>query len=152
MAAQSKPRSCPYCREEIKPDAIRCKHCRSALAPDQPSHGGTCPLCKEEIHPEAVKCKHCGSAVGPRQGCEGCQGSEGSDEAAVAGLMARQRGTVVVGPGRGAEPSCATRWMACKVRCTTNHPNDPLMRQACEDSCDASYRLCTSLSGGIAIF
>jgi len=64
-------RICPYCKEEIKADAIRCKHCRSSLAPEKPTHDGTCPYCKESIHVEAVKCKHCGSMVGAKSGC-GC--------------------------------------------------------------------------------
>lgn len=67
-------RECPFCKEEIKADAIKCKHCGSAVAPERPSHGGTCPYCKEAINPDAVKCKHCGSMVGgPGQaGCAGC--------------------------------------------------------------------------------
>jgi hypothetical protein len=72
MATESKTRACPYCKEEIKADAVRCKHCRSAVAPEKPAHGGTCPYCKEAIHPEAIKCKHCGSSVGPAPGGEGC--------------------------------------------------------------------------------
>jgi hypothetical protein len=61
MAAESETRSCPYCKEEIKADAIKCKHCGSRVTPEKPSHGGTCPYCKEEIHPEAITCKHCRS-------------------------------------------------------------------------------------------
>ena len=54
---------CPYCKEEIKADAIKCKHCGSKLATTRPSHEGTCPYCKEEIHKEAIKCKHCQSIL-----------------------------------------------------------------------------------------
>jgi hypothetical protein len=75
--AQTEVRTCPYCKEEIKPDATICKHCRSQLTPEGPTHGGTCPYCKEAIHAEAIKCRHCGSMVGPgsvkeRGGCGGC--------------------------------------------------------------------------------
>jgi Double zinc ribbon len=54
-------RECPYCREDIKAEAVKCKHCGFPVSPSRPSHGGTCPYCKEEIHAEAVRCKHCKS-------------------------------------------------------------------------------------------
>jgi hypothetical protein len=74
MATNTDVRKCPYCKEEIKLDAIRCKHCRASIASEKPAHGGTCPYCKESIHPEAIRCKHCGSDVGPtsKAGCENC--------------------------------------------------------------------------------
>ena len=81
-------KECPFCREEIRADAVLCKHCRSRLTDAAPAHGGTCPFCKESIHEDAIKCKHCGSSVGPsppglrdrqgapdagpRGGCGGC--------------------------------------------------------------------------------
>ena len=64
MPDQPASRQCPFCKEEIRADAVKCKHCKSVLEPDKPSHGGTCPYCKEAILPEAIKCKHCGSIVG----------------------------------------------------------------------------------------
>lgn len=75
MPTEFDVRLCPYCKEEIRADAIRCKHCRSALTPQTPGHGGTCPSCKEAIHPDALRCKHCGASVGPehQSGC-GCVG------------------------------------------------------------------------------
>lgn len=77
MNSDAGTRSCPYCKEEIKADAVRCKHCRSDLAPERPSHGGACPYCKESIHPEAIKCRHCGSMLGPERGPAGCAGCGG---------------------------------------------------------------------------
>jgi hypothetical protein len=148
-------RKCPYCKEEIKADAVKCKHCHSTLAPEKPTHGGTCPYCKEAIHPEAVKCKHCGSAVGPGQGCEGC---EGCGESAEAALMAARRGTVTIGTRPIVDPSCRTRYMACLAGCATKYGplsgglDDPMMLQACAESCAASYSLCRSLGGGITIY
>lgn len=56
-------RECPYCKEEIFSSAIKCKHCKSSIQPDKPSHNGICPYCKENIKPEAIKCKHCESFV-----------------------------------------------------------------------------------------
>src|SRR5262249_45421162 len=78
MPEKAALRQCPYCKEEIKPDAIRCKHCRSSVPPEKPPHGGTCPYCKEAIHAEAIKCKHCGAMLGPEPGgpcCGGCGGA-----------------------------------------------------------------------------
>jgi hypothetical protein len=66
-------RECPYCRESIKPEAVKCKHCGSSVAPEKLAHGGSCPYCKEEINPEAIKCKHCKSSLvnSSQTGC-GC--------------------------------------------------------------------------------
>ena len=65
---------CPYCKEEIKEDAVKCKHCCSNLSPKKPTHEGICPYCKEEIKEDAVKCKHCKSNLSPNMnsGCEDC--------------------------------------------------------------------------------
>lgn len=63
---EKKTRECPYCKEEILADAIKCKHCASSVAAEAPSHKGICPYCKEQINPEAIKCKHCKSAVGQK--------------------------------------------------------------------------------------
>src|SRR5918999_2386561 len=82
MAGDSKDtRECPYCKEEVKAEAILCKHCGSRLTPEKPSHGGTCPYCKESINPEATKCKHCRSSLlpgglRPDNDC-GCAGEAG---------------------------------------------------------------------------
>lgn len=41
------PRLCPFCAEEIKPEAIKCKHCQSSLeldlAPSQPVRTAPAP-------------------------------------------------------------------------------------------------------------
>ena len=52
-------RQCPYCKEEVKAEAVRCKHCQAAIPPATPTHHGVCPYCKESIHPEAVRCRYC---------------------------------------------------------------------------------------------
>lgn len=47
---------CPFCGQEIKRDAIKCKHCEKILTDIK-----ECPYCKETIHKDAIKCKHCKS-------------------------------------------------------------------------------------------
>ena len=42
MGAANEIRVCPFCREEIKAEAIKCKHCGSSLAAERPGHNGTC--------------------------------------------------------------------------------------------------------------
>jgi double zinc ribbon protein len=58
-------RQCPFCKEEVKVDAIRCKHCYATIPQVNPTHGGVCPFCKEDIHPEAIRCKHCKADLTP---------------------------------------------------------------------------------------
>lgn len=91
--AASKTRECPFCKEQILIDAIKCKHCSSALEPDKPTHAGTCPYCKEQIHKEAVKCKHCYSYLleGTNSQCN-CSGQ---------GALAMARGVGVYQPPKG---------------------------------------------------
>ena len=62
---KSTTRECPYCKEAIRADATKCKHCGSSVMAETPAHEGICPYCKEQINPEAVKCKHCKSILGP---------------------------------------------------------------------------------------
>jgi hypothetical protein len=75
-AEQSATTECPYCKEEVKADAVLCKHCGSRLSAQAPEHGGVCPYCKESIHPEARRCKHCGSDLEAKekQGGDCCCG------------------------------------------------------------------------------
>jgi RNA polymerase subunit RPABC4/transcription elongation factor Spt4 len=80
MTTDSGERACPYCKEMIHADAIKCRHCGSAVVPERPPHGGTCPYCKEQINPEAVRCKYCRSDLlspeGPACACRGSIASQ----------------------------------------------------------------------------
>jgi hypothetical protein len=68
MAVQeSETRQCPFCKEEVKADAVRCKHCQAAIPLLKPEHQGICPFCKETINPEAIRCMHCGANLAPPQ-------------------------------------------------------------------------------------
>ncbi len=80
MAEPQDARQCPYCKEDIKPDAIKCKHCGSRVTSAVPAHEGICPYCKEEIHPEAVRCKHCKSTLNADKESDcGCGHGSGHD-------------------------------------------------------------------------
>ena len=57
--AESETLPCPYCKEEVKAAAVRCKHCLADIAATRPDHGGVCPLCQEDINADAIRCMHC---------------------------------------------------------------------------------------------
>jgi hypothetical protein len=63
MVSDKKARDCPYCKEQIKTEATKCKYCGSAVSIEKPPHEGICPHCKEQIHNDAIKCKHCHSIL-----------------------------------------------------------------------------------------
>lgn len=72
MTDQESTRECPFCRETVKAQATRCRHCRATIPPARPEHGGICPYCKEDIKPEAIRCRYCQSdlvAAGQDCGC-----------------------------------------------------------------------------------
>ena len=71
MPSSATENACPFCKEEIKPGALKCKHCSSRLGKAVPPHEGICPYCKESIKPDAIKCKHCKTSLVADSGC-GC--------------------------------------------------------------------------------
>ena len=56
-------KECPFCKNEIKIDAIKCMYCKEMLPIEEPviEHPETkiCPFCKNEIKYEAIKCQFC---------------------------------------------------------------------------------------------
>ena len=60
MNDKAKTKHCPYCKKNIREDAIKCKHCQYTLLL---SHARTCPYCKEDIKSGGTKCIHCLSAL-----------------------------------------------------------------------------------------
>jgi hypothetical protein len=93
-------RECPFCREEVKAQATRCKHCHAAIPAEAPGHGGVCPLCKEDIKPDAVRCRHCQADLRPgaRSSDCGCGGASSRAAAGATRLIVRR---VPSGPGAG---------------------------------------------------
>jgi len=79
--------TCPYCKEDVKAGAVKCKHCHSKLAATSPEHEGICPFCKEEIKPDAIKCKHCKSNLTVDSSCK-CSSNEEDDITKIQGQMA----------------------------------------------------------------
>lgn len=110
MAKEDIKRSCPYCKEDIKPDATKCKYCRSKLSPTKPPHDGTCPYCKEEIHKEAIKCKHCHSNL--VSGSHSCCGNNDKTSTELAQALLRL-GIGTSPPATGGELECAFAYLDC---------------------------------------
>ena len=110
---------CPYCKEAVHPDAVKCKHCHARLDAARKDHGGTCPFCKEAIHPEAIKCKHCQSMLtGSRASEAGCGcGGGGAADPALRMALARRRAPNGTGGGGVNEElcdwECLWEWVDC---------------------------------------
>jgi hypothetical protein len=68
--------TCPYCKEQIRKGATKCRWCGSQLAEEGPTHGGVCPYCKENIKSDAIKCRYCGSNLSPVSRMASASGGE----------------------------------------------------------------------------
>jgi hypothetical protein len=56
----SEYKMCPYCKEKIKKNAIRCKHCQSMI---DNVVAELCPFCQEDILSIDKTCPHCKSEL-----------------------------------------------------------------------------------------
>lgn len=61
---ESATRQCPFCKEDVRADALRCKHCQANIPSTTPGHDGVCPYCKEDIKPDATRCRWCHANFG----------------------------------------------------------------------------------------
>lgn len=111
---------CPYCKEEIKTGAVKCKHCHSSLRETTPSHKGVCPYCKEKIQDDAIKCKHCKSSLVESMSAAdcGCKG-EGRDTQQFpydVAMARRARGGLGAGSSnQSCYEEAFRRWFECYV-------------------------------------
>lgn len=112
-------RLCPMCKEEIKNEAIKCKHCGSSVTPAKPDHGGICPYCKEIIHKEAIKCKHCQTMLisQPYVNYGSGEIEPTSEQEPIAWMAApvRQISTGISSQPRNVQQS--TKFIFCRQRC-----------------------------------
>ena|SRR5436305_5031087 len=113
--ADDETRQCPFCKEQINSEAIKCKHCGSMIGSSKPEHKGICPFCKESIDPAAVVCKHCRSNLGAEKDC-GCAEKPN----AVQGMISRRLGGGFGLAGGGCQTWCEGSTLMCA--CPVNTP------------------------------
>lgn len=53
-------KNCPFCAEEIKAEAIKCKHCSESLVRRTTKGANACPKCSKEFDDTWKVCLHCG--------------------------------------------------------------------------------------------
>ena len=132
--------TCPYCKEEIKAAAVKCKHCSSKLAEKKPAHEGICPYCKETIHSEAIKCKHCKTNLTSASETDcGCQTSSQEEMSTILRQFRLDNSFIPAG-----DLKCALRYLDCIEGPLGRQPG---MCEAIQTACRIGERV-PSFSGG----
>jgi hypothetical protein len=143
MGERSETRECPFCKEEIMAEAIKCKHCGSRVTPERPGHRGICPFCKEEIHPDAIRCKHCHSDLSHTDpGCD-CGSPWEFRQRQVGGALRPSEVALLATPamqqtGPGFPPGESACSQLCWLQCMQSPPpgvpgGDPILGGAYRD-------------------
>ncbi|MGZ7116773.1 MAG: double zinc ribbon domain-containing protein [Methanobacterium sp.] len=71
---ENSTKSCPYCKEEIPVQAVKCMHCGNWVEKENSEQSLSenklekemtkfCPYCNSEVHYKALKCKYCGEWI-----------------------------------------------------------------------------------------
>jgi hypothetical protein len=135
MPEEAERRDCPFCKESIKADAVKCRYCGSKVEPDAAGHEGTCPFCKEEIKPGATKCRYCQSQLGPSPALQGERFAgripAGDCGCGCGGAQSFRGGAGYRVAARYLAPSPVRDWLNCAEYCFLENIGD----EAATDHC-----------------
>jgi hypothetical protein len=127
MDEDAEQRECPFCKESIKANAVKCRYCGSQLPRMAVDHNGVCPFCKEDIKPGAIKCRYCHSRLGPLPSIRGvplpAQRSQSDCGCSGGRYSARRARVVYASPSRD--------WWDCVDYCFLENLGDDAATDMC---------------------